>query len=552
MKNSILNHFSNNSDMGSPDSCCTAMLDEVEPYESKQENSTMADNELIDRLNALAEMDNVTRELERKKIAKEFDVRLSFIDKHIASHKKVKKVEGTSQIVQEIEPAADSVNGSELLSLIKNLLYKHVVLPSGVAEAIAVWILLTYCYDAFRILPMLGIVSPVKRCGKTTLLEILQSLTNKGLPASNITPAAIYRTIEKYHPTLLVDEADTFLKDNNELRGVLNSGHKKAMAYVVRLQGEEHETVTFSTWCPKAIAMIGSLHDTLEDRSIVVHLRRKTPDETVYRIGVEFERKCKVIRRACKRWANDNMEKLISIKPDVPITHNDRAVDNWIPILSIADVAGGDWPELMRSSMLGMADGSDDSIGPELLKDIQGIFKAHSVERIFSDDLAEQLTKKEEAPWSDWNRGKGLTQNGLAKQLKQFSITSKTMRIGNERRKGYDLNSFKDAFKRYIPPAPPVQSVTTRQINNFNYLGEKQSVTKESRVTDVKQHNQLNLNDCHVVTDEKGDTGEDTPETDKCHACKANSNGQCYAYSVFDGKPRKPVPCETAVKNCKY
>ena len=115
----------------------------------------------------------------------------------------------------------------------KAILEKHVILPGGVSEAITAWVILTYCYDAFRILPILGIISPVKRCGKTTLLEVLQGLTSKGLTASNITPAAVYRTIEKYRPTLLVDEFDTFVRDNDELKGVLNSGHTRANAFVI-------------------------------------------------------------------------------------------------------------------------------------------------------------------------------------------------------------------------------------------------------------------------------------------------------------------------------
>jgi len=471
-------------------------------------------NDLISEVLSIVNLDPLTREQERNRIAEEYDVRKSAIDQYIKELNKQEKIGGRTEIVTEVEPASKSVSSAILLSSIKAELLKYVILPGGIAEPITAWIILTYCYDAFRILPMLGVVSPVKRCGKTTLLEILQGLANKGLTASNISPAAVFRTIEKYGPTLLVDEADTFLKDNDELRGVLNSGHTRTSAFVVRVQGDDHEPVKFSTWGPKAVAMIGNLPDTLHDRSVVVSLRRKAPGETVSRLDVDFENKCIEFRRACRRWADDNMDALRETTPDVPQTNNDRMTDNWMPLLAIADIAGGDWPELMRKSMLGMLDGSDESIGPKLLMDIQEIFKSHLVERIFSDDLVEALTAKKESPWCDWNRGKGLTQNGLARLLKPFSIYSKTMRIGEGRRNGYSLDRFKDAFQRYIPPLPPVSSVTTRQTNNISDIDDNKTVTNNNDVTDEKQLKLLESFNCHHVTDEREGTEKGIKETD--------------------------------------
>jgi putative DNA primase/helicase len=471
-------------------------------------------SDLISAVLAIIDLDPLTREQERNRIADEYNVRKSVIDDFIKEHNKQEKTGGTTEIVSEVEPDKNPVNGADLLLMIRGVLQKHVILPGGVAEPIAAWIVLTYCYDAFRFLPMLGIVSPVKRCGKTTLLEVLQAMTNKGLTASNISPAAVYRTVEKYSPTLLVDEADTFLKDNDELRGVLNSGHVRTSAYVIRVQGEDHEPVKFSTWAPKAIAMIGNLPDTLQDRSVVVSLRRKVPGENVSRIDIDFENECNELRRACRRWADDNISILRTMKPDIPTTNNDRVTDNWTPLLAIADVAGRDWPAVMRKSMLGMLDGTDDSIGPELLKDIQDIFQSHPKERIFSDSLVEALKSQQESPWVDWNRGKGLTQNGLARLLKPFSVKSKTMRIGDKQRKGYSVECFEDAFKRYIPLTPSVSSVPPYQGNNINELDSNQSVTSNNDVTDEKQDNQLKLDDWYDGTDEKGGIEDDTKKTD--------------------------------------
>ena len=136
--------------------------------------------------------------------------------------------------------------------------------------------------------PILAILSPEKRCGKTTLLELLASFVLRPLPTANMTPATVFRGIESYRPTLLVDEADTFIRNSDELRGVLNSGHRRGMAFVLRTVGDDYAVKTFSTWCPKAMAAIGRLPETLQDRSIVISLRRRAAHETVE--GFRFDR----------------------------------------------------------------------------------------------------------------------------------------------------------------------------------------------------------------------------------------------------------------------
>ena len=199
--------------------------------------------------NSGSNLDLLEQEVERSRLAKKYDVRKSVIDQYLCQQSKADC--DYKKVVDEVPPAENQVDGEELLNWIQEELNRHVILPKCAAEAITLWIMLTYCHQAFNVLPLLGIISPVKRCGKTTLIEILHGFTNKGLTASSITPAAVYRTIEKYTPTLLIDEADTFLKNNDELRGIINSGHTRASAHVIRVEGDSHEPVKFSTWGPK-------------------------------------------------------------------------------------------------------------------------------------------------------------------------------------------------------------------------------------------------------------------------------------------------------------
>jgi putative DNA primase/helicase len=112
------------------------------------------------------------------------------------------------------------------------------------------WAIHTHAFECFGHSPRLAITSPEKQCGKTTTLDVLGELVARSLPTSNATTAAIFRTIEIVKPTLLIDEADTFLGENEELRGVLNSGHRRG-GQILRTVGEGHEPRQFATWAPR-------------------------------------------------------------------------------------------------------------------------------------------------------------------------------------------------------------------------------------------------------------------------------------------------------------
>ncbi len=248
--------------------------------------------EYLDGTQKLENNDRIIRELAAlprmqfdravKEKAKELSVKTSTLEKAVKDARNGSKEEGLK--LDNPDPFPGTVNGAELLDEIVSLLNRYIVLPKYAPETIALWALFTYVFESMRICPMLTVTSPEKRCGKTSTLTLLFRLTSRALPASNIGPAAVFRTIEKYKPTLLIDEADTFLRNNEELRGILNSGHTREMAWSIRLVGDNYESKPFSTWGPKAIATIGKLKDTLIDRSIVISMRRKKPGEMVVRM----------------------------------------------------------------------------------------------------------------------------------------------------------------------------------------------------------------------------------------------------------------------------
>ncbi|NIU06397.1 MAG: hypothetical protein GWO40_19315 [Gammaproteobacteria bacterium] len=147
----------------------------------------------------------------------------------------------------------------------------HIVLPVHAAETAALWAVHCHIFDATDVTPRLALLSPHKRCGKTTLLGVLSRLVPRPLLAANVTAAAVFRTVEAARPVLLADEADNFL-GRDEMLGILNRGHRRG-GRVIRTVGDDREPRQFSTFAPAALAAIGRLPPTLQGRSIAVLAR---------------------------------------------------------------------------------------------------------------------------------------------------------------------------------------------------------------------------------------------------------------------------------------
>ncbi|MBI4524378.1 MAG: DUF3631 domain-containing protein [Deltaproteobacteria bacterium] len=354
----------------------------------------------------------------------------------------------------------ESVNGAELLNELVSGIKRFVVLPLPAVRAVALWILHGHTLEAFSISPLLAIISATKRAGKTLLLEIVSLLVQRRLFASNITPSALFRAVDKFTPSLLIDEADTFLRENDELRGILNASHRKASAYVVRSVGDDHEPTLFRTWCAKAIALIGKLPATLEDRSILFSMKRKAPGEIVERFRADrAATELRDMKRRAMRWAKDNVDALRAADPETPEILNDRAADNWRPLLAIADVAGGHWPDIARTAaaaLSGNVDEGENSALIQLLEDLRKLFDSRGVDRLTSSEVVEALAAMTDRPWPEWKRGKPITERGLARLLAPLEVRPSQLWINGGNVRGYNREIFEDAFSRYIPPSDPL------------------------------------------------------------------------------------------------
>lgn len=473
-----------------------------------------------DILAFLAGLDPVTFDRSRDRLKEGLEIRLGTLDELFKKSRPAgaDTLSGTGLSFPEIKPLDEVVDGAALLDEIHDLLTKHVVLPAHGYVIAALWTLFSWSFDLFDVCPILFLTSPEKRCGKTTLLSLLSKLTARPLPASNISPPAVFRVIEKVHPTLLIDEADSFLRENEELRGVINSGHTRGAAYVVRTVGEDFEPRSFSTWAPKVLAGIGKLPDTLEDRSIRLDLKRKTKDEKVFRVTRETDEQCQEIVRKIARWVQDHTEDFRTVAPILPEISNDRSFDNWYPLGVIATVAGRHWPERVMEAVWELEGSGDDvenaPLSIELLKALKGIFETEG-EKVSSATIVEYLNFDDEGPWKGFSHGRGIDARSLSRMLKPFGIRSKNVNIHGVILKGYERPDFEDVFVRYLPQKTsfsPGEGDFIRYSATFqsgsHSPGKNPPLPKE-KIADEKSAQMPNCSEDSGIADKGGGPGEE-------------------------------------------
>lgn len=411
-----------------------------------------------------------------------------------------------NDLFPEVAPWPDTIDGAELLREVADLIRRHVIADPATVNAAALWAAFTWFIDVVNVAPIANITAPEKRCGKTVMLGVLARLSCRPLAVSNIAPAALFRALELWTPTLLVDEVDAFLSEHEEARGILNAGFTRDTAFVIRCVGDEHMPTRFNVWGAKALCGIGRIADTLADRSIPLRLRRKLPGERTVKIRHADLNGFAVLNAKLARFAIDNREAIRTARPAEVDGLNDRANDCWEPLLAVAEVAGGNWPKLARLAAATLHGLEEDapSIGAELLASIRDAFDSRKAERLATADLLEALAEDEEAPWAAWNRGKPMTAHQLAKRLSEFGIKPTTQRIGYKAAKGYKREQFTEAFKRYLSTDTPKTSVTPLQPSNHAGYSDFTTVTLEPPVTDEKRLEASNHAGCNDVTDTTG------------------------------------------------
>lgn len=356
----------------------------------------------------------------------------------------------------DFDPWAEP-DGAELLDDLLATLKRYVVFPDEYAAiGVTLWIAVTHALPAFEHASRLVINSPQKRCGKSRLLDVITGTCHNPLPSVNATVAAIYRSLGGDHPpTLVIDEADALFgtrrqaEQNEDLRALLNAGHQRERP-VLRCVGGNQTPTPFPTFAMVALAGIGAMPDTITDRAVNIHLRRRAPGEVVSQFRTRRDGPVLAeLRDRLATWATGQLESLREAEPNLPV--EDRAADTWEPLVAIADAAGGPWPERVRMAckvLTSLSDSEDEegSVPLTLLVDIRQVFADKEVDFLPSSKLIGLLRRMEESPWDEFE----LTVRKLAQRLKGFGVKSQKSPDGSVR--GYYLRDFADVFQRYTRP----------------------------------------------------------------------------------------------------
>jgi hypothetical protein len=370
----------------------------------------------------------------------------------------------------ELLPWPDEIEGDRVATALSATFKRYVRMADPQADTCALWVLLDWTIDKFAVAPRLCVTSPTKQCGKSTLLELIGRVCRRSLMSGSVTPAALFRAIEQYRPTLCLDENEKYLEVGSDFHALLNQGHRRGQ-YVIRTSGDDHELRMFDTFCMVAFARNGRVPDDLEQRSIVIELQRRLPGEALVALTDQCEN-LHNLARMCVRWADDNAGEIAGIEPDMDGLIN-RIADNWRPLFTIAEIIGSDWPVRVREACAALRPKDDaDSIDTILLADIKTVFDDDGTDRLSSEQICNVLVAMEGRPWAEYGKSqRPITKNKLAYRLDRFGVRSGTIRIGERTAKGYYRHQFVEPWARYLPQTLGHPPFEPSQRNNADDIG---------------------------------------------------------------------------------
>lgn len=367
-----------------------------------------------------------------------------------------------------------AIDGADLLDRVEAAILRYVSLPSPAAVVgIVLWIAATHAQPAWAHAPRLVIRAPEKRCGKSRLLDVVEALCWAPFITVNSSPAAVYRSVTDDPPTLLVDEADTIFgpkaDGNEDLRGLLNAGHQRNRP-AKRYDVATNQVQSIPTFAMAALAGIGVMPDTIEDRAVIVRMRRRAPGETVAPYRHRRDRPAlRALAAELNAWLRADLPTLETAEPGMPV--EDRAADTWEPLFAVAEHAGGHWPARAHDAVLALQAEADEAATDQASDRVRLLLDAH---KAFADATAiptalllRRLREDTEAPWGEYGPA-GLTARRLGVLLAEYGIRSATIRFTEGQAKGYHRADFLDPWSRYTPhlldPAPDDDTRGTRPI----------------------------------------------------------------------------------------
>ncbi|MEV0035227.1 DUF3631 domain-containing protein [Streptomyces sp. NPDC050804] len=362
------------------------------------------------------------------------------------------------------------IDGAEILDKVRKALETFIIFSSQHHEvAVTLWIAATHIQPALYFAPRLTVCGPESQCGKSRVLHVARELAHAPYITENVSPAALFRRLDRNQgdpETVLLDEIDALFSNGKsekaeEIRSLINAGFDRNSGGVTRCEpcpGGGYEDRTFNVFGMLAVCGIDMPPETIVNRSVVVPMRRRAPDEEVTPFQVQTDRIwLGEIRDDLALWLRPRIGVLANTVPNSPLA--DRPADVWQSLLIVADEAGGDWPKLARAAAVAMNAAQkrvlqENNIGYLLLAACREAFEevggisGEPMNFLETERLLDLLNAPEDAPWQRWDRGDGLSGRRLSKLLSGYGIRPVRNTTGTKR--GYNRASFEDAWRRYL------------------------------------------------------------------------------------------------------
>jgi hypothetical protein len=440
---------------------------------------TAAVRAYVDRLNGAGPLDEAAAKAAALRECKAHEVRngrelvLAAFAERRATVSRAVPPHGTVTL-GDPDPALEPQDGAALLDDLATWLAAYMHLLREVADAAALWAAATWYVEVADFAPVLAVLSPTKRCGKSLLLELLSRVVRRGYATSGsgVTTAVVFRLNEALHPTLCIDEAEKLSgrHADRELIGLLNAGYRRG-ARVQRCVERDGDFVVreFDAFGFRALAAIRGLWDTVTDRALVVWLERKPASARVRRFaGRVADAEGAALARRFARWTADTQAAVGEALGAVPRPDwlHDRACDNWATVFAVAHVAGADWLKRALAAARQLDGAAEERDHTELI--VHDLWRLWNVEQwadaVASGQVVEKLNDLETSPWGTYRDGKGLTTHGLAALLRSLGVRPRQARNAKEVVvRGYWLADLQPVFTQYPPPPELVQLVQVVQ-----------------------------------------------------------------------------------------
>jgi putative DNA primase/helicase len=390
--------------------------------------------------------------------AKKYRTPLRLLEKAVEEVRVEQATESLLMPHWQVTPLEEEVDIAALLADLEARILYHVAMPKHLAFVCALWIAQTWVHEHATYSPILFVTSPERDSGKSTLMNVIKFMVRRELSTVSITAAALYRSIEKWNPTFVIDEADKAFIKNFELEQVVNSGWTRGSG-IIRCHPDTHEPVLFPTFCPKAIASKGKqAPDTILSRAIFITLKRRTRAETIAHFAHVDDAGFQRLRGQLARWAADNGQALGGRVPEPPDGFINRIASNWQLMLAIADSAGmGKRAREAARLIAGITDLTSE--GVTLLEDIKAHFARSTLDYVGSKALIADLIADTERPWAEWSHGRPISEKGVAQLLHGFGIKPGMVGPENRRLRGYKKEWFEEAWERYLGTEKESESI---------------------------------------------------------------------------------------------